>query len=303
MACDRVCRARSVVGVTDYAYAFVDVFAARPFSGNPVTVVPDADDLDLATMQAIAREFNQSETTFLLRPDIEGADHQLRSFTPVGAEVGGAGHNALGAWIWLARAGRLPGGRSQFAQQIGRNLLPVTVNSDSDGVEVSMVQSPPVTGDTVADRDELAASLTLRPADLAPSPALVISTGAGHLLVEVNDRAAVDRSTPDSPRLKAALQAVGGEGCYVYTREGSTDAYARFFNPTVGIMEDPATGTAAGPLATRLVSDGILPDGATAVIEQGAALGRPSLIRVTVRGTHVRISGRGLISADGTLYV
>ena len=88
-------------------FSFVDVFASQPLTGNPLSLVPDADDLDQAQMRAVAREFNQSETTFLLRPSRPGATVRLRSFTPAGAEVGGAGHNALGAWIWLEAAGRL----------------------------------------------------------------------------------------------------------------------------------------------------------------------------------------------------
>lgn len=101
-------------------FAFVDVFASVPLTGNPVSIVPDADDLTEAQMQAIAREFNQSETVFVLRPDRPEATWRLRSFTPIGAEVFGAGHNALGTWLWLAVSGRLPGRGGQFAQQIGR---------------------------------------------------------------------------------------------------------------------------------------------------------------------------------------
>jgi PhzF family phenazine biosynthesis protein len=86
-------------------FYFVDVFATGPLTGNPLSLVPDADGLDEAQMRAIAREFNQSETTFVLRPTLPKATVRLRSFTPAGAEVGGAGHNALGAWLWMEAAG------------------------------------------------------------------------------------------------------------------------------------------------------------------------------------------------------
>src|SRR5215467_3069396 len=89
------------------SFYFVDVFATGPLTGNPLSLMPDADGLDETQMRAIAREFNQSETTFLLRPSLPGATVRLRSFTPAGAEVGGAGHNALGAWLWLEAAGRI----------------------------------------------------------------------------------------------------------------------------------------------------------------------------------------------------
>ena len=91
-------------------FCFVDVFASRPLTGNPLSLIPDADGLAEPQMQAIAREFNQSETTFVLRPSVPGATWRLRSFTPIGAEVFGAGHNALGAWLWLAHADQAPGG-------------------------------------------------------------------------------------------------------------------------------------------------------------------------------------------------
>jgi PhzF family phenazine biosynthesis protein len=104
----------------------VDVFATRPLTGNPLSLVPDADGLDEARMRAIAREFNQSETTFLLRPSLPGATVRLRSFTPAGVEVGGAGHNALGAWLWLESAGRVASD-SGLRQEITGQVLPVEV--------------------------------------------------------------------------------------------------------------------------------------------------------------------------------
>ena len=290
-------------------FAFVDVFASSPLTGNPVAVVPDADDLDLATLRAIAREFNQSETTFLLRPTSAEADWRLRSFTPIGAEVFGAGHNALGAWLWLVAAGRLPTDRSRFVQQIGDDRLPVVVHRTPGRPDVvSMDQSPPVFGDTVDDPAELAAALGLPVLDLVPDcQAQVVSTGAGHLLVPVRNRTAVDAATPDNARLATVLQQVGGEGCYLYSLDpvdpSRSVAYARFFNPTMCIHEDPATGTAAGPLVSRLVAEGMVPDGITAVIEQGDGLGRPSRIHVTVSGELVRLSGSGLIVADGSLHL
>jgi Phenazine biosynthesis-like protein len=118
---------------------------------------------------------------------------------------------------------------------------------------VWMDQSAPRFGAPVRDRGGLAASLGLSEGDLVPGePALVVSTGAAHLLVPARDRGTVDRAEPDAPRLAAALRGAGGEGCYRYSRDpvdvAGAVAYARFFNPVMGISEDPATGTAAGPL-------------------------------------------------------
>jgi trans-2,3-dihydro-3-hydroxyanthranilate isomerase len=314
-------------------FCFVDVFARRPLTGNPLSLIPDADGLAESQMQAIAREFNQSETTFVLRPSVPGVTWRLRSFTPIGAEVFGAGHNALGAWLWLAAAGRItvgPAGRGgaagvggageRLTQEIGSKVLPVEVSRGDDGVvSVTMDQSAPEFGGVAADRAELAAALGLTAADLVPDqPAQVVSTGAGHLLVPLRDRAAVDRSRPVTERLAAVLRQAGGEGCYLYSRDPVGDsadglvgspgggpvavAYTRFFNPTVGIAEDPATGTAAGPLVARLVAEGqVAPDGRPVIVEQGFALGRPSRIQVSVAGPRVRVGGSGLVVAEGTL--
>lgn len=286
-------------------FFFVDVFASRPLSGNPLVVVPDADELSVRRMQEVAREFNQSETTFIVKPAVPGADWQLRSFTPIGAEVGGAGHNALGACLWLAQM-RLPRDRARFVQQIGQDLLPVLIDREADAVVVSMDQAAPRFEGVVANRSELAASLGIGVEDLAAADALVVSTGAEHLMAPLRSSAVVDRVQPDTARLAALLQAVGGEGCYAYCLQDTQNeahAYARFFNPTMGIPEDPATGTAAGPLAARLVADGDLPDGSTVLIGQGHAIGRPSRLRVTISGDIVRLSGGGLVVAEGTLHL
>src|SRR5580698_1243393 len=111
----------------DFTAGLIDVFAEEPLSGNPLAVVEEADDLDDATLKAIAREFNQAETTFLMKSN--KADRRLRSFTANGSEVFGAGHNALGAWLWLAETGQLGPLETPrtFHQEIGKDILPVVV--------------------------------------------------------------------------------------------------------------------------------------------------------------------------------
>ena len=290
-------------------FHWVDVFAAHPLSGNPVALVPDADELTDAQMRAIAREFNQSETTFILRPTVPAAAYRLRSFTPIGAEVGGAGHNVLGAWLWLAEAGRLPSAGGAFVQEIGAELLAVEVGRADDGrARVSLDQTAPHFGACVEDRTALALGLGLEESDLtATTPAQVVSTGAGHLLVEIAGWRTVDRIVPHASRLAEVLRDVDGEGCYVYSTELpeaiDAAAYARFFNPTMGIAEDPATGTAAGPLAAFLMATGRAAPNGTLTIEQGHALGRPSRIEVSVHGDQVRVSGSGVVAASGTLAI
>lgn len=294
----------------DVEFFWVDVFAERPLTGNPLALVPDADELPAERMRAIAREFNQSETTFLVRPDLPGADHRLRSFTPGGVEVLGAGHNAMGAWIWLALSGRLDPDRHTFVQQIGGEALPVRiVPGSTEGVRVSMDQSPARFLRRVDATGALAAALGLAADDLdADRVPEVASTGTEHLLVPASSAEAVDRAAPDPARLRGLLADSGAEGCYLYTVEAASltpgvDAYARFFNPTVGIAEDPATGTAAGPLAAALTRDGLTGEGKTITIEQGRAMGRPSRIALTVDGERVRIAGSGVVAARGVLHL
>lgn len=290
----------------DVPFVWVDVFADAALTGNPLALVPNADDLSEPTMRAIAREFNQSETTFLVAPNRGGADHRLRSFTPAGVEVLGAGHNAMGAWIWLVSSGRLPTGRTAFAQQIGDDVLPVSVTWP-DGAHrplVSMDQAPAEFIRRVGRRADLAAALRLEAEDLdAGRNAEVVSTGAAHLLVPLVSRAAVDSAVPNHQLLLEFLADSGAEGCYLYSLKGDADAYTRFFNPTVGIAEDPATGTAAGPLAALLVRDGIARQRELIIIEQGTVLGRPSRLEVTVDGSAVRLSGSGVVAAEGVLHV
>src|ERR1700744_5342945 len=232
-------------------FVFVDVFSDRPLEGNPLAVVPDADSLDDATMRRIARESNQSETTFLLKPAEGDADWHLRSFTAAGHEVPGAGHNALGAWWWLAVAGRLPlhDGPNDFHQKIAGRVLPLQVVSTGGAVRSIMMQhAPPEFGETVSDARALADALGLDAGELLPEgrAAQVVSTGAAHLLIPVRDRSAIDRANPDPAKLLSILRASGGEGVHFFTRDvvpSGSAPHARFFNAMAAIVDEAATGT------------------------------------------------------------
>jgi PhzF family phenazine biosynthesis protein len=205
----------------------------------------------------------------------------------------------LGAWWWLAEAGKVSPG--VFHQEIGERVLPVTV-----GDHIVMEQEAPEARQRIESIAALAAALGLNPEDMAIQrlPCQVVFTGAPHLLVPIVDRATVDRIQPHAPALLEVLAGAGAEGCYVFSldpRRPEAAAYARFFNPTVGIWEDPATGTAAGPLAAHLVNHGLASGGQPMIIEQGTAMGRTSLIRAEVFMNRVRISGRGVVVANGEL--
>src|SRR5437667_239018 len=141
--------------------------------------------------------------------------------------------------------------------KIGNRLLPVEIHCEGQRVaSVALTQTSPVYGSICEDSPALARSLGLEEVDLMPQlPAQVVSTGAAHLLVPVRSREAVGRARPDTAHLAKILDAVGGQGCYLFSLDPvspSSTAHARFFNPTAGIVEDSATGSAAGPLACQL---------------------------------------------------
>ena len=289
-------------------FYLVDVFTDRPFTGNPLAIVTDADAFDDARMQRVAGEFNQTETTFVLRPSMEGADWRLRSFTAVGTEVFGVGHNALGAWWWLAVSGRLTldAATRTFAQEIDGRVLPVEVRSERGRVvSVGMSQADPVFGAVVGKITPLASALDLGDAELAVGrlQAQVVSTGVPHLLVPVRDQGALGRARP-METLAAYLRSGGAQGCYVFCLDPldpDTPTRARFFGPNVGIAEDPATGSAAGPLAAYLVEHKLASERRPVVIEQGHAMGRPSRIEVRVSGGGVRVCGTAVLVLEGHL--
>lgn len=280
----------------------VDVFAETPFNGNPLAVVEGGDDLSDAQMQRIAGELNQAETTFLIRST--RADWRLRSFTAAGVEVFGAGHNALGAWLWLAELGKLgPLETPQtFQQQIGDDVLPIVLERIGERIHGRMRQRPLHLLPPLSDVAPLSVALGIQVEDiLTTPPPRPADTGGTHLLVRVRDAAVVDRIVPEHKALLEVLRGAGAEGCYVYSFDPATPdhAYARFFNPTVGLWEDAATGTAAGPLAAYLGREKLLRDNKL-VVEQGVKMGRRSLLNVHLT-PGPELSGAGLIVLRGVL--
>jgi trans-2,3-dihydro-3-hydroxyanthranilate isomerase len=166
-----------------------------------------------------------------------------------------------------------------------------------------MKQSTLKLGPALTDVAPLTAALGLAPEDIVSEPApRVADTGVAHLLVRLRDAATVDRAEPSAKGLLKVLSAASAEGCYVYAVDSSSPdrAYARFFNPTVGLWEDAATGTAAGPLAAYLASEGVI-SGAVE-IEQGTKMGRRSILRVSL-APEPEISGAGIIVMRGTLSI
>lgn len=293
-----------------YPFVLIDVFTETPLEGNPLAVVPFADGLSAEQMQAVAREFNLSETTFVLAPRSGDATRRLRSFSPT-AEVFGAGHNALGAWWAIVARGdvSVSDGETTLWQELGERVLPVQATVSSGHLRrIAMTQASTCVGaDPSPSRAALARALTLdvEALEVDGLQPEIRSTGAtSHLLVPTRSLVDLASAQVDARQLAALAKPVGCEGCYLFcleTRASTAVAHARAFFPGIGIDEDPATGSAAGPLAHYLVRGQLAIEGTWLTIEQGDEMQRPSRIEVRVTGDVVDVAGRCAIVAEGTL--
>ncbi|HUP37149.1 MAG TPA: PhzF family phenazine biosynthesis protein [Candidatus Limnocylindria bacterium] len=275
----------------------VDVFTDRVFGGNPLAVVFEAAGLSDGVMQAIAREMNCSETTFLLPPTRPDCAARVRIFTPA-REVLFAGHPTIGtAWV-LATEKRLPPSTRRFNLEEGIGPIEVTLEGEPARPSVLWMRHGEARfGPELIERTGFARALGLAESDLlADAPVCTGSTGNTFLYIPLRDREVVDRARLDVP----ALLAVQGEGpnlgVFVFAPDPDPKAgrvYARMFAPhTSGVPEDPATGSASGPLGAYLVERGLVAPADTVdiVSEQGTRMGRPSFIRIHVGMRAGRIS-------------
>lgn len=263
-------------------YEIVDVFAPRPFAGNPLAVVYDADALTTEQCQALANEFHLSETSFLCAPTAPGADYRVRIFTPY-AELPFAGHPSVGAAHSLVRTGRLAPGT--LRQECGAGVLDVVV--DDEGATLS--GATPTLGDAPA-AEELAAALGLQAADVSGVPVELAGCGLPFAYLSVRPDA-VDRAVPRPDALRGMDV---GEGVSVLSWDAATaTAYARVFAADLAWGEDPATGSAALGTGVWLVETGLLAgDGTTSfTVRQGEAMGRPSVLECTVTAAAGKATG------------
>jgi trans-2,3-dihydro-3-hydroxyanthranilate isomerase len=275
---------------------WLDVFTSTPMTGNGLAVVHDADDLDEATMLAFARETDLSETTFVQTATEPGADYRNRIFTP-GGELDFAGHPSLGTAVAVAHA---RGERDvRYVQQTRAGLHPIEVRLDGELADATMLQGPVSAGALVDAADALGAA-GLEAADADPDvPCQVVSTGQPHLMAPVRDAAALARARPDAARLDTLQREAGCLVLYLAARDGREAVRARGFFLVDGVVrEDPATGSAAGPLMAHLHAH----TGATSIhIAQGVEMGRPSEIDCAVDGELIRVGGSVVVLAAGQL--
>lgn len=295
-------------------YHIVDVFTDRPFGGNQLAVIQNGRGLSSQMMQAIAREFNFSETSFVLPPEDPANDYKVRIFTPT-YEMPIAGHPTVGTAFVLARERMVPfsGGEANIVFEEGVGPVPVKITFRDGAPDLIFMNQPlPKFGARFTDVNAIAGLLSLETDAIDTRfPMEVVSCGAPFLYVSLKDLKAMRsiRLRPDA--WDAVLGDFETSNIFVFTREveneGST-VHSRMFAPGLGVAEDPATGVASGPLGGYLVRHGLVTGGSTVkmVSEQGIEMGRPSFIGIEIdqrdgQVTGARISGRCCYIGDGAL--
>jgi len=300
-----------------YRYLHYDVFTDHLFGGNQLAVFLDGRGLSTETMQAIAKEMNFSETTFVLPPESAGTDVRMRIFTP-GEELPAAGHPTIGSTFALARTGVIAPNRDRFVFGLGIGPTPVTLTWKGDDLSFAwMTQKTPAFGEPIADTAAAAAALSL-PADAlagAGQPVQEVSCGVPFMFVPLVTRSAVDSAVLDAAALDAFLRSsdTKSHGVFLFSAQPGGDgatAYSRMFAPGLGVAEDPATGIASGALGCYLVKHKIVtPDQAGAMLSlQGVKMGRPSHVHISIgvqNGdiNNVRVGGEAVLAGEGTLYL
>jgi trans-2,3-dihydro-3-hydroxyanthranilate isomerase len=266
-----------------YRYRVVDVFTETALEGNPLAVFPDAAGIDDGTMQKIAKELNLSETVFVVPVTRADCAAHIRIFTST-REMLFAGHPTIGGSYVLMDEGLVP-------QDLGRFLLeekvgPVPIRIDPGSRPLIWLKTPPIQFGKTYDRGVCAQALGLRTADLFDVVPQLASAGNPIIFIPVRDKSVVDQAWLDMSGLRA-IQPAGGEPVCIFvftpTAEG---AYSRMFAPELGVIEDPATGSATGPLAAFMLKYGLTPrDKASRFLsEQGTKMGRRSILHILIHG-------------------
>lgn len=299
-----------------YRYAQLDVFTTRPLTGNQLAVFLDPDGLTADEMLAITREMGFSESTFVFPGDRDGTDVRVRIFAlNVNREIEVAGHPTIGTVFALAARGTIEPGRRRVVVGLGIGPTPVELEWAGDRLRFAwMEQRRPEFQGALGDTAAVARALGIATDDIARGlPVEQVSCGAPFLLVPLAARAAVDRAALDRAAMGALLDGAGlvRRGVFVFSLEPGPDgatAYSRMLG--FGVLEDPATGNASGPLGSYLVQHGaVTAERASHMVSrQGVKMGRASEIHIAVTTaagtiTGVRVGGAAVLVAEGTMTI
>jgi trans-2,3-dihydro-3-hydroxyanthranilate isomerase len=277
--------------VRRFRYVVCDVFTDVPLQGNQLAVFTDARDLDAATMQALAKEMNFSETVFVLPPTVDGADARIRIFTP-GTELPFAGHPTLGSAFVLGG----PLQKIVIVLETGAGVVPVELQREGARIVFGWMEQPLPSWRPAENVEAVLAAVGVASSGL---PVERYDLGPGHLYIELGSAEEVAALQPDI----AALARATSDGVNCFARAG--DGWkTRMFAPGAGVAEDPATGSAAGPLAVHLARHGRIAFGEEIEISQGAEIGRASKLYAVAEGSadeleRVRVGGSAVTVARG----
>jgi trans-2,3-dihydro-3-hydroxyanthranilate isomerase len=271
--------------VGTFRYVVADVFTDAPLAGNPVAVFTDAREIPEERLQPIARELNLSEAVFVYTADGDG-HVRIRIFTPT-LELPFAGHPVLGTAFVLAGPLQL----DEIRLETGSGIVPIRLERDGSRIAFGWMRQPVVAAEEYDGADELLALLGVE----SGLPVELYRQGPGHVYIELGSPEAVAALRPDL----GALKELSPFGTMCFARDG--DAWkARVFVPAHGVDEDPATGSAAGPLALHLTRHGRIEFGDEIVIRQGAEVGRPSTLHAVARSPEeVEVGGSAIVVARG----
>jgi trans-2,3-dihydro-3-hydroxyanthranilate isomerase len=296
-------------------YLTADVFTDRRFGGNQLAVFPDAREIAPELMSRIAREFNYSETTFVLPPDDPSHTAKVRIFTP-GGELRFAGHPTIGTAHVLASLGVVPltGDETRIVLEEGVGPVPVSIRARAGRPEFAQLTAAmlPEVGPKPPGRETLAAMLSLGAGDLLDGDMHpeAVSCGTPFLFVPLRDRGAVARARVKLDFMEAALDHYLTNKVMVFAMDAEQPGHhvrARMFAPAIGVPEDPATGSACVALGGYLAARDQRRDGTLRwIVEQGFEMGRPSILEVEAdkangKTTAARVGGRTVLVCDGTM--
>jgi trans-2,3-dihydro-3-hydroxyanthranilate isomerase len=289
-----------------------DVFTERPLSGNQLAVFFDTSGLEASHMHAMTRETRFSECTFVFPPEAAGTDVRVRIFGP-GGEMPFAGHPVIGTAFALVDEGRIPAGTREVT--FGLGLGPTLVELEWRGEQLAfawMTQQPPRFGPIVEARAQLAAAIGVDASALRPNaPIQEVNCGSSFFMVPLASRAAVDRAAIDTRAVEAVFKSAGIQrrGLFIFAAGPSGDGATAYSRMLGAASEDPATGSASGPLGAYLVKHGIVPvsQAGSIVSAQGVKMGRPSRIHIRIDAsspdhiTRVRVGGASVLVGEGRL--
>jgi len=284
-------------------YFVVDVFANEQFYGNPLAVIEIPKELALTEYKDIAKEFGYSETSFVHYSKSTNT-LRVRSFTPTGFEINGAGHNLLGAVHAVLK--------NDIYFKLSPAEIPKIIMKDKtipigiDRYKVGILQQPASLLKKIPS-EKISEAISISKEDIYNiMEPTVVKTEVAHLMVPLTNSEVLNRANPKKALLQELAEQYGFQGVYCFAlSENNSDfiSKTRFFNPGIGIVEDPATGSAAGPLIGFLSHHHLVQRNKTYKIIQGEKMGRPSILSVCIEPDGILLSGTAIISMEGTIFI